>query len=369
MNCAPSNYCGPTINHCEPRAFTLFQACDAGSTPVFGTNDWQICKEGDKTIVKLDGGYKLTFDEAHSEICIIKPCGEKTRIWGDPHVDFGANGSNDFNFYGTATFQLADGTKITINTVPWEGNPGATLADNIVVTKGDKSLIVNGLAQNGYVAANPNTHDFKIEKGMNGRALDAAVWDGKLTVYEQKGGGWVDESGGVVNQTDGNKTVIRPTDPAKISYAEQKKIIDQCSAPIDCTPKYCFTWLEALAAAFGTVLTKQVEKMDWIYKNLQACYAISHDKPCSKEQYEAYCKAMKDMGVETKDFKAWEELATNEKGERTMGEEHKSNVTNGQVFWQQLLTGASQQFQLSAQTGMTVQNAVSQGLQTVARAG
>ncbi|MFM1990878.1 MAG: hypothetical protein RJA99_3835 [Pseudomonadota bacterium] len=361
MSCAPINHC-PPINHCEPRAFTLFQTCDPGCDPVYATNDWEICKDGDKTRVKLDCGYTLEFNEKHSEIYIIKPCGEKTRIWGDPHVDFGADGKNDFDFWGTTTFQLKDGTKITINTEPWKNNASMYLANNVVVTKGDKSLIVDGLSQN-------TIGDFKIQKGVNGRELDKAVNDGKLTVYENPHGpGWVDKNGGVVNQEDGNQTKITASDPKPLSYAEQQAILAQCPKPIDCTPKYCFTWLEALAAAFGTVLTKQVQKMDWIYKNLQACYAISPGKECTKQQYEAYCAAMKDMGVDTSKFKSYEQLGKNAEGKTVLGDDHKESVANGQVFWQQLLTGASQQFQLSAQTGMTVQNAVSQGLQTIARA-
>lgn len=353
--------CAPSANVCQPRAFTLFQTCDVGVSAKCATNDWKICKEGDKTTVELDCGYKLQFDEKHSEMYIIKPCGEKTRIWGDPHVDVKADGKNDFDFYGTTSFQLKDGTKITINTEPWKHNPGMTLANNVVVTKGEKSLIVDGLSQNCI-------GDFRIEKGLNGCELDKKVWDGKLTIHENPcGPGWVDETGGKVDQHDGNRSKIECGDPKQLGFFDQYKTIKEhdCAPKAnDCAPKYCFTWLEAMAAAFGNVLTKQVEKMNWIYKNLNACYAIGEGTKCTKEQYDAYCEAMKGMG---KEVKSWEQVQKD--GSYTITKEDSEALAKGQVYWQQLLTGAAQQFQLSAQTGMTVQNSVSQGLNTVSRAG
>lgn len=358
MSCAP---CIP----CKPAPFTLFQSCEPQCEPVCVTNDWEICQENGKTRVKLDCGYLLEFDERRSELWIIKPCGEKTRIWGDPHVDVGADGTNDFDFWGTTTFELKDGTKITINTEPWRGNTAMTLANNVVVTKGEKSLIVNGLSQNAL-------GDFVIEKGLNGRALDRAVWDGKLTVRENPNGrGWVDETGGpVTTALDGNRSRPAAGDPTQATFVQQQAILD--AAPTHagaCKPKYCFSWLEALASAFAMGLTRQVDKMDFIYRNLTLCYSLN-DKTClSHDEYLKFCESAGQMGTEIGDTLAnadnWTE---NTDGTWTPKEAAVKAADKGAMYWQQMLTGASQQLQITAQTGMTVQNAASQALLTVARA-
>lgn len=374
-----------STNVCTPQQFRWFQACDFGETagkpPVNGcvTNNWEICKEGDKTRVKLDGGYSLEFNEKHSEIFIIKPCGEKTRIWGDPHVDFKADGKNDFDFYGTTSFQLKDGTKITINTEPWKGNPGMTLANNVVVTKGEKSLIVDGLSQN-------KLGDFTIEKGLNGRALDRAVWDGKLTVHENPKGGWMDETGGVVDQNDGNRTKIVAGDPTQISYADQKKLIEKpCTPPPVCPPadhcaprKPCFSWLEALASVFAEGLTRQIDKMSAIYTKLQTCYEIK-STTCftTLEECQKYCDKVKAMGGDDANMKimgdiknyTYDAKANGGKGGYVPNEACVKAADQGAAYWQQMLTASAQQLQITAQTGMTVQNSASQALTTVARAG
>ncbi len=63
---------------------------------------------------------RLEIDERNSEMTIFnETTGESTRIWADPHVD--VNGDHKFDFYGTTTFELANGTKITINTEPPAG--------------------------------------------------------------------------------------------------------------------------------------------------------------------------------------------------------------------------------------------------------
>lgn len=168
--------------------------------------------------VRLDNGYRLDFDEARSQIRIVNTNNhETTTIWGDPHVDWNGVAGEEGRFFGNTTFVLADDTKITINTVPANAGRTAWLAENVVVTKGNQSLIVDGLAQT-------TRGDLRIHQGLNGRELDRLVGDGKLTVHENAHGiGWTTEQGGnrLITQADFDRTRVGPQEPNAHDLARQ----------------------------------------------------------------------------------------------------------------------------------------------------
>ena len=142
---------------------------------------------GGKAEIDLGDGYTMTLNERSSEIVITDANGDKTRIWGDPHVD--VNGKRVGDFYDTTTFELKNGTKITINTEPWKaGGNGAYVASQVVITKGDQGIVVDGISQN-------EKGDLKITQGYDGQALDFAHDDGfNLTEAGDKGTyGWNSE--------------------------------------------------------------------------------------------------------------------------------------------------------------------------------
>ena len=114
--------------------------------------------------------------------------GTKTRIWGDPHVDIGDNGTQNFHFKKNLTFQLADGTKITVKTVKAKGPNGPTLSSKLTITNGNKAIVVRGLGMGKDGA-------LKIAKSNDGKAIDARTWDGDITLKEH-GDGWVTKQGG-----------------------------------------------------------------------------------------------------------------------------------------------------------------------------
>ena len=138
--------------------------------------------------VDLGDGYTMTLNERSSEIVVTDADGNKTRIWGDPHVD--VNGRRVGDFYDTTTFELENGTKITINTEPWRaGGNGAYVASQVVVTRGDQGMVIDGISQN-------DLGDLSISMGHDGRALDFAHDDGfNLTEQDLGNGnyGWVSE--------------------------------------------------------------------------------------------------------------------------------------------------------------------------------
>lgn len=147
-----------------------------------------------KASIDLGDGYTMTLNERSSEIVITDAEGNKTRIWGDPHVDVTGAGSKKYragDFYDTSTFELENGTKITINTEPWKkGGNGAYVASQVVVsTASGQGLVVDGISQN-------QLGDLKITTGLDGKALDFAHDDGFNMYEDDKGNGnygWTSE--------------------------------------------------------------------------------------------------------------------------------------------------------------------------------
>ena len=154
--------------------------------------------ESGKAEIDLGDGNTLSINEAGSEVVIRDADGNATRIWGDPHVDY--NGKHIGDFWGTTTFVLENGTKITINTEKSTWND-ATYAEQIVVTRGDQALVVDGISE-------VNKGDLSVSLGGSGYALDAAHDDG-LVINENDAAstGWDSAiTGAAVGQTDFNLT-------------------------------------------------------------------------------------------------------------------------------------------------------------------
>ena len=151
--------------------------------------------------VDLGDGYTLKFNERSSQIEIFNAnTGEHTRVWGDPHVD--VDGKRAFDFWGTTTFTLENGTKITINTEQWKGNSNAYVASQVVVTKGANALVVDGISQN-------QLGDLKMTMSTNGQAVDAAHRDGYVLHENGDGASWLSEhTGDVATQQDLNATRV-----------------------------------------------------------------------------------------------------------------------------------------------------------------
>ncbi|WP_164857111.1 DUF1521 domain-containing protein [Sphingomonas crocodyli] len=149
--------------------------------------------------IDLGDGYSLALNENNSEITITNAnTGETTRIWGDPHVE--VDGNHVFDFWGTTTFTLDNGTKITIDTEQFGGNPDAYVASQLTITKGDNAIVVDGISQN-------DLGDLSISMSQDGYALDAATRDGFVLNENASGSGWrSDITGQIATQADLNAT-------------------------------------------------------------------------------------------------------------------------------------------------------------------
>ncbi|CAM2065469.1 DUF1521 domain-containing protein [Sulfidibacter corallicola] len=159
---------------------------------------WTVDKSNNE--ITLDG-YKISLDESSSAWTIEKlddngqPTGEKTRIWGDPHVDEDGDRKIDWDFKKDTTFVLDDGTKISVGTKQW-GNSDYTTSDTLTITKGDQAVVVTGLTQNDSTPLNIS------DVTLDGRQLDADTTDGHV-VYEGSGvNQWVTANGTDLGNND-----------------------------------------------------------------------------------------------------------------------------------------------------------------------
>lgn len=101
-----------------------------------------------------------------------KQTGKKFKVWGDPHIETGDGDKTDF-YKKAATFELPDGTKITVDPTNGEGK---TFIEKVAITRGDQAAEMTGFRG-----------DLKTElKSGQGQALDQQYEDG--TVMKTKNG-------------------------------------------------------------------------------------------------------------------------------------------------------------------------------------
>jgi hypothetical protein len=186
---------GPFASSCFPKGWNVDARCGAETQA-----SWTVKSGGEgKAAIDLGDGYSLQLNENNSEMTITNAdTGETTRIWGDPHVD--VNGEHVYDFWGTTTFTLDNGTKITINTEQGLDNPNVYYASSVAITKGDQAIEVTGISQQ-------KLGDLEVTMGNNGRALDRANADGFVLHENESGAGWRSAyTGQVATQADLNAT-------------------------------------------------------------------------------------------------------------------------------------------------------------------
>jgi hypothetical protein len=123
--------------------------------------------------------YRITMGDDNTVTIQNKNTGETYQAWGDPHMN--VDGKQAFDFWGTTTIKLDDGTKVTIETTPWANNPSMTLSSKVTITNGDYGVQVSGIDTN-------RSGDLKFEEAEGwGRMADAVVADGN-TIYENPAG-------------------------------------------------------------------------------------------------------------------------------------------------------------------------------------
>ena len=127
--------------------------------------------------------YKITCDDNNTVTITNKQTGAVYQASGDPHVS--VDGQHVFDFWGTTTFNLDDGTKVTIQTTPYAANPQADLASKVTITNGSYGVQITGVDSN-------TQGDLAIhEEAGWGHTMDWAVSDGNEIDENATGNGFV----------------------------------------------------------------------------------------------------------------------------------------------------------------------------------
>lgn len=175
-------------------------SCVPNTNPTHASTSMQ----GGKAVFENDN-YRITAGDDNNVNIFNKKTGETYNIWGDPHVDI--DGKHAFDFWGTTTFKLEDGTKVTIETTPWNAGNGMTLASQVNITNGDYGVQISGVDTN-------KVGDLKINEAAGwGQVLDWTHDDGNVLQENPAGSGFlaVDAQGNIqkVDQNYINKTDLQ----------------------------------------------------------------------------------------------------------------------------------------------------------------
>lgn len=177
---------------------TIKPAADAPTTQ--RTSDGKVQFENDN--------YRITAGDDNQVLIQNKNTGEQYRIWGDPHVEI--DGKQAFDFWGQTTFVLDDGTKVTIETTPWnEGKNGATIASKVTITDGEYTAEISGVDTNTR-----GDLEFREFHGVHATVHELATRDGNVLYENDKGAGFValDRNGDLVGV---DQAFINATDEVK----------------------------------------------------------------------------------------------------------------------------------------------------------
>ncbi len=154
------------------------------NTTAVSENTWSVNHEADPKEIALDNGYKVQIHGESEKWTILDANGNKTDIWGDPHVSEGdRDGEKNWDFQNDATFVFPDGTKITCicKDVKQEGG-NYVYSDELVITKGNQSLTVTGLANNEPQIGEP---------ALDGAKLDIDTNDGHIFTMGDEADDWM----------------------------------------------------------------------------------------------------------------------------------------------------------------------------------
>ena len=159
--------------------------------------------------VDLGDGNTLTFNKSNSSMEITDAQGNTTTIWGDPHMI--ENGQTVGTFYGPMTFQLSDGTQISVDTKAGTEGTGVTYANQVTITRGSNAVVINNLDQE-------SSAPLTATSSQNGFFLGATA-DKGLVLQQASGGQWIDsQTGQDVNAAD--LAATKPGDQAFIQFSQ-----------------------------------------------------------------------------------------------------------------------------------------------------
>lgn len=116
------------------------------SSDIASAGDWTAQKvELGRAIIDIDSIYRLSINDILAEVLLEnRETNVVTRIWGDAQVS--VNGHDVGQFWGTSSFELANGTLITANTIVSPDNASAYMLDKLIVTRDEYGFVVTGIS-------------------------------------------------------------------------------------------------------------------------------------------------------------------------------------------------------------------------------
>ena len=153
-----ANYAGLTVDDMDD--FSDADYPDFTSSKLANGDDFIDFGDGTGVVIEHTGANRswkmVEYDQSAAKQANGDPTfTNETRVWGDPHVDEGADGSTDFDFNEQSSFITPTGVKITVETSAW-GNSGATVSNNLYISRGDDQAVITGLSDNDSSSGHDN---------------------------------------------------------------------------------------------------------------------------------------------------------------------------------------------------------------------
>jgi Domain of Unknown Function (DUF1521) len=159
--------------------------------------------------INLGDNYALNINQVQREVTVEnRTTNETTRIFGNAEVEI--DGVRSYQFWGTTSFELANGVKITANTVADTANAGAYVLDRLTVTGDDHAVIVSNLADTAVQKVSAKViDDSTAPRGEKSWHVDDDTRDGFVLQENEAGTGWLlEDSDSVATQDALNATAI-----------------------------------------------------------------------------------------------------------------------------------------------------------------
>ncbi len=162
---------------------------------------WHVQDVGlGQATIDLGRDHRLLIDENNASILVANlATGETTQIFGTGDVML--DGEDVYRFWGTTTFALQNGTKITVVTALSNDNANVIDLQRVVITRAERAIEITGLG-----SAAPG--DLEIAVSRSGWSKDFETPDNFIVRENAAGAGWVRRAGKPVTQEDFNRTMV-----------------------------------------------------------------------------------------------------------------------------------------------------------------
>jgi hypothetical protein len=171
----------------------------------------------DSIILLTHGAYTIELKD--HEVFVYDQHGDlQTRIWGDPHVDEGGDGKDDWHFGDDSTFVLPDGTKLCLDTEP--NSNGEWVVQQVNVLAGNDHYNYKAGGKDGSMTQ--DAKDWDMKNADRSKARDAGVF------VMLPGGQWA------MQAPDGN--YYRVSDESWKNYQQTRDVTFDASQKVELNP-------------------------------------------------------------------------------------------------------------------------------------